>query len=71
LFGNSYYRLQQTDLDGNSSYSAVVSIYIAKPEDQIAIGPNPNNGLFDVRVVTAYIGECNLIVHDPLGRVLM
>ena len=37
----NYYRLVQTDIDGHSSYSSVVTVSIEKQRDAISIYPNP------------------------------
>lgn len=39
IFGTSYYRLKQIDLDGSFQYSSVVSVKLA-PEEHVAY-PNP------------------------------
>jgi hypothetical protein len=39
--GVSYYRLLQTDLDGNQSYSRVVSVLLSGPSSLISLYPNP------------------------------
>jgi hypothetical protein len=50
LFGNNYYRLQQVDLDGQSTYSKTIVLNNADFELAFDIYPNPNNGTFDIRV---------------------
>ncbi len=43
--GKSYYRLKQTDIDGNSTYSDLVAVnYDATTETSLGIYPNPANG---------------------------
>jgi hypothetical protein len=41
--GLSYYRLKQTDLDGNSTYSKVVPVDFAHKQN-FAVYPNPSKG---------------------------
>lgn len=44
--GTSYYRLKQTDFDGNSSYSQIVSVHFDKLKgSEIEIFPNPTKEL--------------------------
>lgn len=45
--GASYYRLRQTDLDGQYSYSGVVRIVIPV-EDALIVHPNPTRGSFTI-----------------------
>jgi hypothetical protein len=46
--GTSYYRLRQTDLDGKSAYSGIVSVNFDRTQS-ISVYPNPTSG-------TLYIG---------------
>lgn len=47
-YGISYYRLKQTDFDGSSTYSNVVSVTL-QPEENVQAFPNPSSGVFTVR----------------------
>jgi hypothetical protein len=42
--GISYYRLKQTDVNGRSSYSQIVSVNYYFGEDQVSVYPNPSDG---------------------------
>ena len=43
LFGLSYYRLKQTDFDGQFEYSPVVSVFMAGTDDlSVTLSPNPS-----------------------------
>ena len=39
--GQSYYRLKQTDVDGQFSYSSIKSVYISPNQETIKLYPNP------------------------------
>lgn len=41
--GQSYYRLQQTDIDGQIGYSAIRPIYIAPQQKSLRVYPNPTH----------------------------
>lgn len=49
--GNNYYRLQQVDLDGNISYSKIISI-LAAQEKSSSVYPNPvaRNSSFSIHI---------------------
>lgn len=62
--GVSYYRLKQTDFDGTSSYSGIISVTV-QPEESLEVFPNPSSGLFTVRAQF----EFNTVrLTDLLGR---
>lgn len=49
LNGQSYYRLKQTDFDGTSKYSSIVSVNFKKGSEVVfTVYPNPNKGEFTV-----------------------
>jgi hypothetical protein len=41
--GKNYYRLKQTDLDGQFSYSKIVMVDFQVPDEVVSIYPNPTN----------------------------
>jgi hypothetical protein len=43
--GPSYYRLKQTDFDGTTTYSDTKYMFIEETKKQLAVFPNPNDGL--------------------------
>ena len=61
----SYYRLKQTDFDGNFSYSDLVNVDCDPKTSEISIYPNPNSGSFNVEGAQL---NSNFIVFNPLGR---
>jgi hypothetical protein len=64
---NKYYRLKQTDFDGEFSYSKIISSNCLNKESLFAF-PNPGNGLFNI---VGYENNSILTVHDELGRLII
>ena len=63
--GISYYRLKQTDFDGEYSYSDPVSVYIEN--EDLIIYPNPSQtGVFTIN--QEGLREENVILTDASGR---
>jgi hypothetical protein len=48
LPGTAYYRLQQQDTDGTSTYSAVIAVAGSLGQTEVTIFPNPGTGHFQV-----------------------
>jgi hypothetical protein len=64
--GISYYRLKQTDFDGNFSYSRIEQVFIA-PSGTISVYPNPANEYLTVELpVSVY--PYKLQLFDLMGR---
>ena len=66
--GNNYYKLEQVDLDGNSSYSEVINIYRDANGNIISIYPNPTKGMLYVECLFLTEGEAAIILSDLSGR---
>lgn len=66
----SYYRLRQTDFNGNVNYSKVVAVKFSTNELYFILYPNPNNGLFDLSCEwkNAAVAEVNII--DNMGQLV-
>ena len=68
----TYYRLKQTDFDGQSEYFNVISINCNKNSPEILIYPNPNTGIFTIKgadfnseiVITNTLGEKVLVTKS-------
>lgn len=72
LFGTSYYRLHQVDLDGTSSYSEIREIHRTSGSDDWRIYPNPIGA--DGRLIIDGLSAEDLLSHVDLlsidGRLL-
>lgn len=72
LPGKSYYRLKQTDFDGKSSYSKIVSVEVSERLTW-AVYPNPSDGLgFTVKFTEKDLGKNTFIkLHDLGGKEIL
>jgi|GEM_PF-4103489 len=72
LMGQSYYRLQQLDLDGSFKYSSVISVFLSS-EGQIAtlLYPNPTAKTIFLQTKGAVEGSHRISVFDANGRLVM
>ncbi|MCU0439974.1 MAG: T9SS type A sorting domain-containing protein [Raineya sp.] len=60
--GISYYRLKQTDFNGNFKYSKIVSINTAENDSkEIVVYPNPSKGIFHVENLNQKITVLNTL----------
>ena len=65
--GNSYYRLKQTDFDGQSSYSEIRLVNIDDlKSSSINVYPNPSNGQITIEGSKAEIA--NLRIYNLQGQ---
>ena len=68
--GTSYYRLKQTDFNGQYSYSEIVPVNFTKEEDLFSVYPNPAHG--SVKVICP--GDKNEMVElsiiDATGKLI-
>jgi len=68
--GTTYYRLKQTDLDGNSTLSNVVSVDFAKMS-RISVYPNPSSGTVYIDGLGNAQSSMNVEWFDLGGRILL
>ena len=69
LNGVSYYRLKQTDFNGDFSYSAIVPVNISGEGKEIGIYPNPSDGTnFNLEFTGFDNEEVLVVVRDIQGR---
>lgn len=69
--GVSYYRLKQTDFNGNFSYSTTVPVkyYHTVDESNIIVYPNPSNGTFNLKIDGFNKNEeMKIVLRDIMGR---
>jgi hypothetical protein len=64
--GVSYYRLKQTDLDGEYSYSSVRRVEVSE-EFQLKVYPNPSTGKFTISTGFALQRE-NIKLYNSIGQ---
>ncbi|TVQ14253.1 MAG: T9SS C-terminal target domain-containing protein [Bacteroidetes bacterium] len=69
LDGLAYYRLKQTDFNGDFEYSKTISVYTRTDiTEDIRLFPNPNNGHF--RILTGGHKNINFQIYDMLGKMV-
>lgn len=66
--GISYYRLKQTDQNGNFTYSRAVSVNYHFTTTELKVFPNPNNGDFEINLVGFENKEVLIVVKDVAGK---
>jgi hypothetical protein len=64
--GRNYYRLKQTDFDGNSTYSGVVRVDV-KAENRLVLLNNP---VENVAVLKGVTGKTEISIYDVDGRLI-
>jgi hypothetical protein len=69
--GGNYYRLKQTDKDGNISYSNIVLIKNSAASGiTIDVYPNPVKDRVKIKMFSTTINKVNIIITDLAGRVV-
>jgi hypothetical protein len=70
--GISYYRLKQTDFNGNMSYSSLVAVETKEELYDMVIYPNPSVGKDEADIVytSYYKGKGALNIYDAVGRLV-
>jgi hypothetical protein len=76
IMGVSYYRLKQTDFDGEFSYSPIVSVELLA-ENELTVYPNPvdqgtsvNVNYLVINYPEGFNGESDLIIYSVEGKVV-
>ncbi|MCA0389710.1 MAG: T9SS type A sorting domain-containing protein [Bacteroidetes bacterium] len=71
--GKVYYRLNQIDLDGTSSFSKVVEVDLSTPNDYSLSQnfPNPFNPSTSIKFALKVDSKVNLKLYNPLGQEVM
>ena len=64
----AYYRIKQTDIDGNVSYSKVLSTVC---KDQISIYPNPTSGDLFIDYDASSQGTHSIVLRDVVGNEIL
>lgn len=73
--GNNYYRYQQVDIDGESSFSNIVTLnleHVQTLKNLFVVYPNPleSSDFLQIRSWTTKDLEVELIIKDGVGRIL-
>ncbi|HEX9509538.1 MAG TPA: T9SS type A sorting domain-containing protein [Puia sp.] len=68
--GVSFYRLKQTDLDGQSTYSAIMPVSFTKKKT-VAVYPNPTTGILHVTGISATETSLKVEWFDLSGKSLL
>ncbi len=68
--GISYYRIKQTDFDGEFSYSPIAAVRYFEDDHNLIILPNPivNSGV--AKLFSTQIGTYNFMIINQLGAIL-
>ena len=69
--GTSYYRLKQTDYDGVSTYSDVVTVKMDASIDGISVYPNPVTGSGYLVFNSTIKSTASITIHDVSGRKIL
>ncbi len=67
--GISYYRLMQTDIDGKSTHSFIVSVNLGNKISEIQVYPNPARDQLWIKFVTP--GKYDLAVFNSNGQLVI
>lgn len=68
--GTYYYRVKQTDLNGNSRYSEPASLEINGGKSLFSVQPNPTRGLADLSYSSEQAEQDVLKVYDDQGHLV-
>jgi len=68
LSGISYYRLKQTDLNGEFTYSKIVAVNYHFGDIGMDVYPNPNSGDFKISLTGIENKEVLVVVRDISGK---
>lgn len=66
--GISYYRLKQTDINGQEDYSNTVTVKNESLANEIIVFPNPAEGSVKLKL-SAALPEIETVIYDQLGAV--
>jgi hypothetical protein len=65
----SYYRVKQTDFDGQFTYSSISAINCSSVDD-VSIYPNPFSNSFTIDIGAGLSGPIEISIVDNIGRLV-
>ena len=68
--GNLYYRIRETDIDGEYVYSDIIVLRNNNTSGRVFIFPNPANNYITVTAPTNGVGKTQIILYDALGKIV-
>ena len=71
LNGVSFYRLKQTDVDGKTTYSSIVSISIAASESVLTAYPNPTVSYLNLQIANASAKKLIYAIYSLDGKLVV
>lgn len=73
LRGESYYRLRQTDFDGQHSFSPLVAVYLPYAEQTLRLAPNPASEFVNLtlQIPSENPEPLEVAVFDLLGKMVI
>ncbi|HEY1045678.1 MAG TPA: T9SS type A sorting domain-containing protein [Bacteroidia bacterium] len=70
--GVQYYRLKQTDINGQFTYSQIVPVnFSGKVVNSVVIYPSPANNVLNLEVSASESGQTNITIYNALGTKVM
>ncbi|MBL4592514.1 MAG: T9SS type A sorting domain-containing protein [Flavobacteriales bacterium] len=69
LGGNTYYRLKQTDFNGEHSYSELVTTS-CKTKGDLTLYPNPSTGIFSLEYFSEKDEEITIEIYNMAGQLV-
>ena len=69
--GNIFYRIKETDEDGNYMYSNIVVLNDKNSDESFFIYPNPANNFIIITAKDNSEGQANIILYDAVGKKIL
>jgi N-formylglutamate amidohydrolase len=66
----TYYRLKQTDFDGKTTYSPIISIENQKGKNALTVYPNPSKGTFHIVINNKEEGQSIVTLYNMQGQLV-
>ena len=64
----TYYRLKQTDFNGDSEYSDIIHIACSDNSEEVLLFPNPTNSVINIDLKEEVEGDFTVKIYDLLGK---